>query len=368
VTTVSYMFYEMSRSLSKNLSRALDCINMMDHFSVKVLIISSKAISDYAIRIIVANGYTVICETKMILRPYDSEKAGFYRKFDASVSSLRLIAFEYDKPVVRKKSIDWPDLDFTANLPTTHFGGKKKKSKTVEYSFAFVLLVPSLRESTSLFPSLSPHSGLVMLASRAGTGYAFEDLCARFSKSNSYRNAFPYNRIGFYNVDPCAAFTNVLVPRVLPKYVEIKEIAKGFHLTYDDVKEEMIDDVPVAQEKLDKVKNQPCVVPIVTPFTEMLDEFLSLALEEQLDMARSFYENSSESLFKEMIKIYDSGDITAMILDDGRFPAFLDLYNAKTVDVSDLEDADDVDETESPEVDEEKNEEKANFDLKIDSD
>jgi len=64
-----------------------------------------------------------------------------------------------------------------------------------------------------------PHNGSVIISCLIeGEGYKFEKLVERMVASNSFRNAYPYNRVGYYSLDGMAAFTTptktIYLPRV----------------------------------------------------------------------------------------------------------------------------------------------------------
>jgi len=241
--TAGYYFFSMPRGLAKNLSIAYDLRAICRHFDV-FIIVKRAYMTEYAIRILIANGITIVETENMSLRKFIRDTPGFYRTLPLNEKAMIFKSASMSAPVVRKKTIDWPKLKLK-NILVTEMNGSQPM-----IPFLYVYLVPSImKEVCSLFPSCMPHNGRVIITTLVNGGFTANALTARMCISNSYRNAFPYNRVPYSQVDPCSEYLKPLEVMMLPRTVETRTQEDLFKLDYVDAVALIEDNVDIPLER-----------------------------------------------------------------------------------------------------------------------
>jgi len=86
----------------------------------------------------------------------------------------------------------------------------------------------------------------------------------------------------------------------------------------------------VPQQKIDKVFAQPTAQPIHLPIKTKLDVFFTLADNIRFSLARSYYCESAESIYKEIMQeielVQEANDFS---IADGRLADFYCAYNER---------------------------------------
>jgi len=223
--------------------------------------ISESYLSEYVFRILIANGITIINPFNTSVRDYISGVPGYYNTFPKNVSAIKFLAPQISAPVVKTKTVDFAEIRLDAML-------KPLKNGTGAITpFLYSYLIPALeKNSISVYPSVMPHNGRVMVTAMGSSRFSIPDMLVRMSMSNSYRNAFPYNRVSYATVDPCNSWTDPLQTIKLPKMSESKTKEAFYKLDYSD--STVLENVPVTISEVRArsfVVAEPMVQETVTP-------------------------------------------------------------------------------------------------------
>jgi hypothetical protein len=260
--TNGYYFFEMSRTMAKYISYAYDFMNMLNQYKVKVLYITAP-IQEYVVRILVANGYSVVYEMNMSLRAY-ADEPGYYRTVGAQVPVLKYLNLTFADPIVRATTVDWPSINMTKILKPKDVKLKNGAINKV-YSFCYCYLVPDLektKELISYFPSTMPHNGRILAGSCTDTTYPLDKLIRRFAHSNSYRNSFPFNRTSYATIDPFTDWIKPLRAVILPRMTDVRTKEDFFRLDYSDAVKEDGEKIVFTDAQIKKFEVESKVEPV----------------------------------------------------------------------------------------------------------
>lgn len=267
VLSIGYYWFEMNRTMVKYISRIHDLINFMKFCGVTVLILGhSSKLPEFIVKSLILNGYTVVDEYSNA--PSYSDEPGFYSTYSVNVRRAKLITPTFEKPQVKSKIVEWPRSNLNSILKQMDMINDDVSS-AVEIVFCFGLLLKGMGKEFTYFPTTMPHNGSVIITKLMVKGYSFDSLVVRMASSNCFRNNFPFNRVGYYSVDPMTEFTNPTDNIILPRIGKEESDVDVFDFVDIDVKDVPKENKLSSKQKLRVApkKNEPMITSPMEIFT-----------------------------------------------------------------------------------------------------
>jgi len=214
--SMGYYFFDMPRSLMKEISLIYDFRALMKFYAVKHIFLSAST-SEYVKRTLVANDYSVICTDDITYPKYNADKPGIYCSIGPEISALVIKNLVCNRPDVSKGMVNYPTVDFTIIQDSIMV--RSGDTNSARYTVTKLPLMPALdKAQVSLFPSCQPHNGYIWVGAHKEAGtYAFGPLCLRSIAANIYRNHYPLNRVAFWSIDTLMPFFHFKESLILPR-------------------------------------------------------------------------------------------------------------------------------------------------------